>query len=327
MNLLTLSAVRQALWPQGPGQNSYVNRTADDVALFDEAINQVMEWYMRKVKPAMLYRRFQLPIYDDMITLPRGLQSLLGIKLVNENNCACGALALYTRFHEFAQMGAGCGLLGSGCGNGAVSPISETAQTFRDPQSTFTLRVKSTVTAGTIEFIGGYDTDWNEYFDSVSLSITNGESTTTREWPAGSFPRVHKDETTVGVELYSVDSDGEETLLAVYAPSETDPAYQRFSIPCNRPSGLSYARILSRLTYERISADTDIVFPNQKAALKYGLLALNYEDKNDKDRANEYWADGLAAIDLDKDEFEGDAAIPLIDAVPGFGASNVLNVV
>lgn len=327
MNLLTLGTVREALWGSGPGLNPYATRTADDIAAFDEAINQVIEVYMRRVKPAMLYRRFQLPIYDDMITLPRGLQSLLGIKLVNENNCACGSLALYTRFHEFAQMGAGCGLLGSGCGNGPVSPISETAQTFRDPQSTFTLRVKSTVTAGTIEFIGGYDTDWNEYFDSVSLSITNGEATTTREWPAGSFPRIHKDETTVGVELYSVDSDGEETLLAVYAPSETDPAYQRFSVPCQRPSTFQYARILSRLTYERVSADTDIVFPNQKKALKMGLLALNYEDKNDKARADEYWSDGLAAIDYDKDEFEGDAAIPLIDAVPGFGASNVLNVV
>jgi hypothetical protein len=325
MNLLTLSSARSALWDYGNSQVPLVSASVAQIADFNARLNQVVERYLSDMKPALLYRRVQVPIYNHTVTLPRGLQSLLGIMPVNQNNCACSPLAIYTRFHEFAQLGA-ASMCGAGC-NGGAFPVSETVQSFREPESTFRLKVTSTANGGTISFIGGYDTDWNEYFDSVSVSIIDGGSDiTTREWPAGSMPRISKSATTAGVLLYSVDADDEETLIAVYAPSETDPAYQRFQLPCY-PDNIQVARILSRLTFVEMSDDKDIVIPSRLGVLKLGLMALNYEDRNDFERADGYWSRGLKMIDNDKQEFEGDAAIPLVDAVPGFGCSDVPNIV
>lgn len=324
MNLLTLLSARRQLWQQGNSTVALSVATQAQIDAFNERLSQVSDRFMGQMKPAMLYRRVQVPIYDQSVTLPRGLQSLLGIKPVNDNNCACSPLAMYTRFHEFAQLGAGNGMWGCGCGAG-VFPIADTAQTFRDPQPGFTLRVTSTATLGTVEFIGGYDPDWNEYFHSETVNIINGSVTTTRQW--GGMPRIVKSETAVAAQLYSVDTTSSTaTLIAVYAPSETNPAYQRYSLP-HFPSNVNVARILSRLTFEPLTEDTDIVIPNRVGALKMGLIALNYEDKNQGETADDYWARGLHIIDLDKQEYEGDAEIPLIDAAPGFGCGNIPNVI
>ncbi len=330
MNLLTLAKVREVLWAQGPNPVVYVSATQVQKDAFDVRLNQVVERYLSDMKPALLYRRVQVPVYNNSITLPRYLQSLLGVRPVNQNGCACSPLPIWTRFHEFAQTGCGSGLYGywgGYAGQGGVAPTSETCQTFRDPTTVFRLKVTSTENGGTISFIGGYDTDWNEYFDDVDLSIVDGgSSTTTRQWPIGSMPRIHKDVTVGGVSLYAVDEDDAETLIAVYAPAETDPAYQRFSFPCFNGQ-VTVARILSRLTYVELVEDSDIVIPSRFGALKLGLMALNYEDRNDKTRADKYWADGMVIIDRDKQEFEGDAAIPLIDSAPGFACSNVPNII
>lgn len=319
MNLTTLSAARSALWQYGPNPVSYASSTSAQKTAWDARANRVVERYLGMMKPSHTMRRCNVPIYDSAITLPRHLQSLLGLKLVNAENCPCHPLAIYSRFHEFSQVGAG-----GGCCSSGVYPLSETVQTFRDPSAGFRLRAKSTTgAAGSFTLIGGRDTDWDEYFDSVTLAISDGTTTTSREW--NSMPRIVKPVTTPGVELYSVDDDDEETLIAIYAPAETNPAYQRYRVPeCGSAVA---ALVLSRLTYVEATADTDILYPGNLGALQMGLQALNYEDRNDFERSEDYWQRGLRIIDMNKTEFEGDAQIPSINAVPGFGASAVPNVI
>src|SRR5688572_3572895 len=110
MNQTTLATARSALWEYGRNPVAYASSTAAQKAAWDDRVNQVIERYLGMMKPIHTYRRVNVPIYDDHITLPRQLQGLHGIKLVNSENCPCHPLAVYSRFHEFSQIGYGaCG--------------------------------------------------------------------------------------------------------------------------------------------------------------------------------------------------------------------------
>jgi hypothetical protein len=171
----------------------------------------------------------------------------------------------------------------------------------------------------------GHDSSWNEYFDSVTLSMGNGTTTTTRTW--NSMPQIQKIATVNKVELYSVDSiSGDETLIAVYAPSETVPSYQRYKVPEFCGNAVS-AVILGKLAYNPVSQDTDIVYPGVVGAIKMGLKALQSEDTEEDDRARSNWADAFRLLEHDVQEMEGDASIPVFKVMGEFGAGNIYNVV
>jgi len=314
MQLYTLAEMREALWEEGNQTSSYAAATIAEKQQWTDRCNRVVSWFFNKMKPAHTYRRINVPIYDSHITLPRHVQSLLGVRPLDQNGCACAPLYIYSRFHEFALPVSDC----SCCAPAAI-PATEMAQTFRDPAPGFLLRLKSTATAGTYQFFGGRDTSWNEYFDSSSLNITNGTVTTAREYNA--LPRMLKTANAVGVEVYSVDTTtGEETLIAVHAPGETSPAYQRYHVPDCGPA----CQILTRLTYVKLVADTDIVIPSDLGAMELGLRALQYRKESNWDGALQLEQEALDLLDGQKQQLEGEAALPSFSSFPGFGAGDIL---
>lgn len=301
--LLSLLHVRQKLWSYAYGQVPYASATAAQKLLADDRINQVTERYLTSGKYRGTLRRISIPIEGEYITLPRELGTILGIQLVTDSNCCCIS-QLYTKFHEFAHPFCGC------CSGGTIS-VSETAQTFITPDPGFLLRVKSTVTAGTITFYGGFDTSGDRFYDSVSLNITNGTVTTTREW--NSLPMtggIQKTVTTVPCELYSVDSSGTETLIAVYAPYEEIPNYKKYKIP-NANSQFTSALVLGKLGYVPAVLDSDIVIPSNLGALKIGLKALTSEDTEEDESAMKDWARGINILNDELDEAEGNSEFPV----------------
>lgn len=319
MELLTLAQVRSQLWTKGlpadSGPSSYLDASSENIQTFNDRINRVLERFFSQMNVARCWRRIDVPIYDSTITLPRDVRGLFQITLLNEDNQACSPLFIYSRFHQFAQC---CGSSGA-CS--PVQPISENAQTFRDPEEGFKLRIKSTQANGDYEFFGGKDADDDEYFDSVTLAITNGTTTTTRVW--NTLPRMAKPETNMACEVWSVDNTtGDETLIAIHAPGEKNPAYQRYSVPTNEEDWA--ARVLTQLCYVRIVADSDIVIPSNYGALGMGLQALRYEDVNDWERAAASWAEALRLLDSDKQMLEAtEAQIPIMRGMPGFGCSDM----
>jgi len=314
MNLITLAQAREELWDKGNATTSFDQSTNDEQDAWDRRLNRVVQRFFETRNIARTYRRVDLPIYSGTITLPRDVESLLGIKIISSEECASAPLYVYSRFHEFAEV-----LPLRSCAP-VAQPISEIAQTFRDPEAGFKLRIKGTESnGGTYKFFGGTDADDAQFLDSVELSITNGTTTTTRVW--NTMPRLLKSESDNSVELYAVDSDSNETLIAIHAASETTPAYQRYAVP---DVGDEYvARILTRLCYVKISADTDIVIPSSFGALQLGLQALRYEDVNDWGNAEKAWAKALDLIDSAKGQLEGAAEIPAVRSVPGFGCANI----
>lgn len=317
MGLLSLLSVRTALWSYGLYPVPLVSATTAQKSAFDERVNQVVERLLEQAKPRHTLRKVNVPIINGMITLPRNLETALGVKLVSDEGCPCSPLIVYSRFHEFAHPIACCDC-------GGVYPVTELAQVFQDPVPFLKLRLVSTVTSGTITFIGGLSTDGDEYFDSVSLNITNGTVTTTREW--ATMPQIQKSTTTVSVEMYAVDTvTGTATLIAVYAPGETIPAYRRYKVP--ESTGFSWALVQGKLGYVPVSGDTEIVYPGKLGALKYGLMALNYEDRNDFDRAIQYWGYSFKMLDDDRLELDGDSAVPVTRTFGDYGAGSVLNLI
>jgi hypothetical protein len=316
--LYTLAHVREKLWNYMDSEVAYATATQAQKDAADFRINQVVERFLVEGKWKGTLRRVAVDINDGYIVLPRELGTILGIEYVYDSGCCCHS-QIYSKFHEFAH--------GITCCSTGTYPISETTQTFLTPDAPFTFRVKSTATSGTIKFIGGWDEDNQEYFGADEVSITNGTTNGTRTYnvmpPTGG---IQKSETTVPVELYSVDSDGNETLIAVYAPWEEVPAYKKYKIP-DFPTNPSYALVFGKLAYVPCVNDTDIVIPSNYGALKIGLKALQSEDTEEDESAMKDWERAYRILNNEVTEAEGDSEFPNFTVAGQFGMEGAINLV
>lgn len=297
MGLVTLAEAREKLWRYGSDQTYPGTSTQRDE--FDAKLNQVIEELLLRGKWRNTMRRVRIPIYDGNITLPRYLQSCSGVKLlaVDEDESCGSPLLIYSSFHEFFH-----GPCPACDCDGAAHPLGHLAQTFRDPEEGFTLRTKGTEAGGNIQLVGGTDTTDGEYFDTVQLAIANGTSNHARVF--NSLPQIQKPETEAKVELYSVIA-GVETLIAVYAPGETVPAYTRYTVT-TEDSDAPACIAQCKLAFVPVVADTDIIYPGVIRALKAGLKAVAREDKEEPEQAGKWWAQAQAALDNDRQQLDGD---------------------
>jgi hypothetical protein len=315
--LLNLAYVRESLWTYADQTSAYATASQDQLDAATSRINQASERILQSGKWKNSLRRFTVDIHDGYVTMPREVESMVGIKLMTSTGLCCHSV-IYSRFHEFSH--ATC------CCDHAVRAVSETAQTFLVPDSPFTLRIKSTVASGTVSFIGGWDEDGNEFFGADTVNIPNGSADGTRTY--GSLPPtggIQKSATTVPVELYSVDSDGNETLIAVYAPYETIPSYRKYQVPdCAQ---YTQALIWGKLAYVPASADTDIVIPSNLGALKMALKALQDEDTDEDQHALQNWATCFNILDQEVTEADNDAEFPMFRTQYEFGCEGIPNLI
>jgi hypothetical protein len=286
----------------------------------DGYVNQVCERLLGRMKPRFSMRRVNVPVYSGTLTVPRELDGIDGIEMVDANNCACSPLQIYSRFHEWARPALNC------CCSSAVFVLSDMVQTFKDPDAStdgYYLRVKSTESVEkTMTFSGGWNDDWDQLFTETTLAFTNGTYTTSVIWK--SLPRIQKPVTTNYVELYSVDvATSVETLIAVYAPGERIPAYKRYKVP--DWNSLPMARIFGKLAYNEVTADNDIPIPQNIGALKAGLQALSYEDAADMQRSDMLWARAVSILDEERAESE-DAETPVFKVDSDFGIGSITQV-
>lgn len=316
--LFSLSYVRQQLWPYVDQRVPYASATATQLADATFRINQATERIIGSGKWKNTLRRILIPVYDEYVTLPRELGSVLSITGVTDSGC-CAPFTIFTKFHQIAESCL--------CGTCAAISISETAQTFITPDAPFTFRVKSTVTSGTITFYGGYDEDGEQFNGGDTVNITNGSADGTRTY--GSMPEtggIQKTVTTVPVELYSVDSDGNETLIAVYAPYETIPAYKRYRIP-NCSSQFTSALVLGKIGYVPVSQDYDIVIPSNLGALKIALKALRSEDTEEDDSADKDWERVYRILNAEVEETDVDSEFPLMRVESEYGSTGIYSLI
>jgi len=338
--VLTLAASRPILW-------SYVmsvpfeTATDDQINQFDSVLNRLCERLLIEGKWRSTFRRVTLRTYLNTLTLPRNLDNCLGADPVTSSWSSYGfPLNIYSRWNEFAASGPGfvreCA---DACSIRGLSRISDNAQTFADPVGTFYLRAISTRASGSgFTLIGGLDQNDAQITRNVRLRIANGTTTTTQQYTE--MPFIEKSMTNAPVSLYSVDTTtAVETLLCVYAASETIPAYSRYVIP-SAEDGSTFA-CLCKLAFVPAILDTDIIIPSITDALILGLMSFQFRDRNDAERSALYMGPNypgtgdstvkgvmkgaVDVLDMDRSELEFAEQQPF-NVSPNFGAGNILSV-
>jgi len=337
--LLTLAQARPVLWRYASNV-PYSAASNDDIKAFDDTLNRLLERLLIEGKWRSCFRRVTLQTHGNTLTLPRNLSTCLGCDPICSTGGGGFPLSIYSRWFEFAASGPG---LTSDCARACsirgLLPVSDFAQTFADPTGTFYLRAKSTVASGRgITLAGGLDENGDPIDGNVKLLIANGTTTTTQQYTE--MPFIEKAVTGASVQLYSVDTTtAVETLLCVYAPSETVPQYKRYSVPA-AADGDTFA-CLCKLAFVPAINDSDLIIPSVTDALILGLMSFQFRDKNDAERSALYMGpnypgrgDSTAkpvmagAVDvLDSDRAEDDSAeVPLLNFPTDYAAGNIYQV-
>jgi len=151
------------------------------------------------------------------------------------------------------------------------------------------------------------------YQGGVALSLATSGATTSIAFDIPPFTVV-KPVTKGRVWLYAVAADLSETLVAVYAPTETGIAWPRYKVPvassATQASPNQYVAICKR-AFIPVFNDSDEVIPGYRAAIELALKALSKEDAEDFGRANALWygdtrSKTIGAFQLLEQEVEDD---------------------
>lgn len=322
---LTLGQSRPILW-EYQSNVAYESAQDSDIKAFDLTLNRLCERLLIEGKWRTTYRRVILTSHGNKITLPRNLSTCLGVDPICPDGGWSGwPLRIYSRWFEFAAQGPGltsdCALA---CSIRGLMPINDTAQTFVDPTGTFYLRAKSTKANGRgFTLVGGRDENDDEIQDNIKLDIINGTTTTTQQYTE--MPFIEKAITPASVQFYAVDTTtATETLLCVYAASETVPSYKRYIVPSAEDENTFLC--LCKLAFVPAINDADLIIPSVTDALVTGLQALQFRDRNDFERYAQYMGDAVTTLDTDLAEDES-AEIPTFQMNPRtYGAGNIYQV-
>lgn len=334
--MLTLATARPVLWPY-VSPVPFSTATDDQIAAFDATLNRLCERLILEGKWRGTFKRVRLQTHGSFLTLPRNLSTCLGCDPVSSTSNPCGfPLNVYSRWFEFAASGPGLSSVSANsCKIRGLIPVSDDAQTFADPEGIFFLRAKSTHPSGSgLTFIGGADENGAALTGHIRLAVANGTTTTTQQFTE--MPFIEKAVTTASVSLYSVDViTTEETLLCVYAPSETIPAYKRYSIP-NASDGDTF-ECLCKLAFVPAIVDTDVIIPSVTDALILGLMSFQFRDKNDAERSALYMgpnypektgkmSGAIDVLDTDREELDS-AELPSFSVSLNYGAGSIPNLI
>lgn len=110
------------------------------------------------------------------------------------------------------------------------------------------------------------------------------------------------------------------TELADIPPGVTNPVYRRYKVAQSSGVGKTdYVRAVCSRQLIPVANEEDYIVPGNLSALKLGLYSIVYEESNDLERAEQYWAKSIELLNKDMEKHRG-GAIPLATFSPsGFG--------
>ncbi len=119
------------------------------------------------------------------------------------------------------------------------------------------------------------------------------------------------------MKLYAWDGTTE-TLLGIYAPGETVPAWRRYQVPTG--SNFEWVLVKAKRQYVKLVADNDLVFLSG-TALYHGLKAKNALDKYDLEKSAPYWNEFFDCLNGSLREEQGNAPVVIkLRTGEGFGS-------
>lgn len=311
---LTLTQARQKLY-------RYVSPTLD-AGLVTDKINSALEriynsgkWkglltdvsFFNVSNPPAVWWVDQSP---KTITLPRQFQSVLGVTFNDIPRLT------YPRWQEY--MAGGGGSIVSGTGMQKIVDAGDGFLTWHDPAALFYPRFEITDpqdVGKTVHFTAN-DSAGNPVFDAAgnqgfTVTLTS-QGVTFNSVAIAKITSIDKEITEGFVNLFAVNpsDSSQKAQIAGYEPTETVPSYKRYKLV-----GADFTNTINCLCKRRFvelvnGADDDtVLIPSNEGALKMTLMALQYEDKNDLERAETYFQ---KAIQLLNSELKEDMGAPII---------------
>lgn len=313
MQLLSLKVAREYLWTACSLLPFDEGNTAE-VANVNRKINLACERFFTSGSFRGTLQRAVISAYDSQITAPRDLQTILGVK-----NAYGGRMPVRPIWYEF--IAGSCSL--NVC-SGGLNDLGEGFCTFRDIPSDLPLVIRSAEDGDSdaVLTLVVQNADGTAQFD-VPLNVAATQIDTPL---SGKIIRATKPVTDGRVEIFYI-QNAVETMIASLKPSETDANYRRYRVG----SSITSVDAIWKRAWLPAIADIEPVVPNNIGALKLMLMSIQFEDKNDPDRAALFSGPNQpgkmrGAIDLandDRQQFDGDNQIPLYQVTRGFGAADI----
>ena len=309
---LTLSQARQKLF-------RYVGSTLDDGAVTDR-INSALERIYNSGKwkglmasvsfnqSSALANWWASPI-PRTLTLPRRFQAVLGVTFDHYPRLT------YPRWQEY--IAGGSGGISAGLGMQKIVDAGDGFVTWSDPTTSFFPRFEITDLndVGQTVHISGLDAAGNQVFDSsgnngILVVLTQAGVTLSTQF--AKVISIRKPITEGPVNLLAVNptAAGQVNQIASYEPTETVPSYKRYKL-----ASADYTNTIDCLCKRRFVPlvngpdDDAALIPDNEGAVKMTLMALQYEDKNDLERAETYFQ---KAIQLLNSELKEDMGAPIV---------------
>lgn len=283
-----------------------------------------------KFKGTVAYAEF--PIFDTsengqpfrQLTLGRRFETALGVKF--EQTTGFGwSRPIHNQWWRWRASDCGC------TPNSGLMDVGEVV-IFRDLPSAGTIKIVSSFTesAGVVN-VRGLVNGARVYTDTgpesshiegedIAMPMVSGTSTTSiTTWDAGlSLYAIVKPVTSGTISIYHIAADLTETLLGIYEPGETTPAWRRYRIASWNTQ--DSALVMTKLRHVTLVSDNDLVIPDNQQALFYGLRGKNYDDKHDDEKADLYWSKFFASLNSQLREYQGNMPLVMnIRASEGFG--------
>jgi hypothetical protein len=316
---LTLDQARQKLF-------KYVSPTLD-AALVTDRINSALERIYNSGKWKGLMTPVSMASSNDpnqwwtsepvkYLTLPRQFQSVLGVQFATGDMPGLPRL-VYPRWQEY--IAGGSGQVNAGTGMQMLIDMGDGFVTYSDPTAEFFPRFEITDgnDIGQVVKVAAVDVDGNDIFDDEGnawISATLVSEGVTLPKRVAKIISINKPVTEGTVNLFAVSPSNSsiKCKIADYEPTETVPSYKRYKV-----SGGEFVSRLNCLCKRRFvelvngADDETLIIPGNEGSLKLVLMSLQYEDKNDMERAETYFQKAIQLLNAELKEDMGNPVITL----------------
>jgi hypothetical protein len=304
MQLLSLKVARSMLWNQCSSL-PYDESNTSEVANVNLKINLACERFFSSGSWRGTLQRTVITAYDNQVTLPRELQTILAVKSDFSYH-----MRVHPIWYEFIT---GSCLISGASG---LNDLGEGFCTFRDIPTDLPIVVRAAEDVGSTAqlTIILQNVDGTAQIDvPLNVAATQIDSPLT-----GKIIGFSKPVTAGRVEVYYVENVVE-VKMAILKPSETDANYRRYRVG----SGVASVDAICKRAFIPAIVDIEPIVPNNIGALGEMILAIQYRDKNDRERYKDAEAKAIAMADADRQQFDGDNQTPLYHVTRGFGAADI----
>lgn len=300
---LTVADVREALWQQ-------VTPDCKNSEQFIPKLNQVSERIINSGFWKGMFGVVDFNSATEYITLPRRWESIVGCTMYES------PIPVYGRLHEYLSSGPGFYEHLQYNLNLLIDQGEYPTEVVQSEALPIRLTIANVEDVGQKVRLYGVDTNGDPVFDSggsegVTVTLANPSVTTSQSFI---LTGVAKDPTMGNVTISSVDGVTV-TQLSVYEPSETRPMYRRYKVGtvAANNDGTPVIRTLCKRRFIKLTSETDLVYPGDLGALKFGLIAVNYEEQgaNELAKAELFWQKCYQVLNQSLKQQRGNIRMPM----------------